>query len=201
MFDLNKNQVKFATKLGTVVTIFVLLTACSSKEIVNEASFIDHADYSDTSGNESPYVDQAELPVQEPKKVKQAKRSTVKKFKKKSATKPVAKKDRVEPETWRGDKLAASSFDEASLPAIGSVVNSQTPTPPAPPVEGLMADQSLDEPLFESETSTDYSGLILENWHYLLALLGLGLGSWLGYKLLRSRVGNRRKSKRGLVFN
>lgn len=199
MFDLNGNQTKIATKLGTAVTILVLLAACSSKEIVNESSEVDHANYADTAADVNPYVDQSELPVreQEEREIKKVKRSTVKKFKKKSARKPIAKKDRIERESVRTEKL---ELQEAALPAIGSIDNSQTPPTP-PPVDGLMADQTIDQPLFESETSTDYSGLILENWHFLLMFLGLGLGSWAGFKLFQKRFWNRRKSKRRLVFN
>jgi hypothetical protein len=195
MFDLNKKHLKIATKLGASVTILVLLAACSSKEIVNEAAVLEPIEYTDTAADQNPYIDQSELPVreQEAREISKSKRPAIKKNKKKSSRKPIARK-KIEKRQHieKRHEVAQQSFDsqieEAALPAIGSVDNTQPPVPPA-------------QALYETESSADFSGLILENWHYLLGLLALGLGSFFGFKFFQKRFLNRRKSKRRLVFN
>jgi hypothetical protein len=208
MFDLNKKHLKIATKLGASVTILVLLAACSSKEIVNEAAVLEPIEYTDTAADQNPYIDQSELPVreQEAREISKSKRPAIKKNKKKSSRKPIARK-KIEKRQHieKRHEVAQQSFDsqieEAALPAIGSVDNTQPPVPPAPPALDIGADSSADQALYETESSADFSGLILENWHYLLGLLALGLGSFFGFKFFQKRFLNRRKSKRRLVFN
>ncbi len=197
MFDLSTNSKKIATKIGASVTILVLFAACSSKQIVNEASVAEPVDYADTVADQNAYVDQSELPTREVEQRKVSQKRVAKKVKKARGGKKIARKTNKAVEKKEELKL-----DEATMPAIGSIENTNPPVPPPPPpAEELIAESSLNQPLFEDEGSMDFSGLILENWYYLLALLGLGAAGYFGFKAYQKRFSGRRKSKRRLVFN
>lgn len=196
MFDLNSNNTKIWAKIGSSVTILVLVAACSSKQVINEASIQDQqaAELTDTAADQNPYVDQAELPAreQEQKQVSH-KRSHAKKNHKRhvarKTVKPVEKREEVVKQ------------EEAALPAIGSVENSGGQMPPPPPPPELALGESLDQTAIDGATTMDFSGLILENWYYILGLILLGAGGWYGFKAYSKRGTSKRKSKRRLVFN
>jgi hypothetical protein len=185
MFDLNLNTAKIWTKIGASVTILVLVAACSSKQVINEASIQEPAQLNDTVADQNPYVDQSELPVreQEERKVTHKRASTKKKSHKRHvAHKPVKHEDQA-------------------AAAIGSIENTPSmPTPPPPP-EQTLGESTMDQQALEESTSLDFSGLILENWIWILGLIGLGTAGYLGFRFYSKRGSSKRKSKRRLVFN
>lgn len=188
------NQV---TKFGAMLTIIVLVSACSSKEIVNESNFDAPVDYVDQTQEQGIYVDNNEVlaTTELHSEANHLEKSLGKKAHNKVAQKKVRKALRLQAKvksiTQRHESVRSHQILEKNQSSesavIGSIEDINQVLPPPPPIAAT--------------TATVVAVWGFGNWPYfLLGLLGIGLGT-LGYKVISARGKVRRKSKRRLIFN
>ena len=184
---------KLWSTFGTAVTILVLASACSSKQVINESNLPmpieDEQEYTDSASDANPYIDRAEEPVRETKKLKKNKKS-----KKKSALLGKRKKKMIAKHQPAAPAIEESKFDESALAAAAGTVGGPDQMPPPPPImeeEAVLEDTSL---------SFDYFGWFFSNWYFFAALAGILGFAWLGTQFVYKKS-KKSKSKRKLVFN
>ena len=190
MFNLNKNSIP---KIGFVVTLFVLTTACAHQAVApanNESNAAysgptpeplsdveGYEQYSDPKPAEKSYL---------PKKAKAKKKGHKSAFKHKSLKKKISK--------------APNAPSETSQAAVmGSVEQMQPPAPPAPMPE-LTAEHSAMLTSVRTESQPVFQSLWEQAEDYLLYVL-MALGT-VGIVLVASRLERKRvKGRRKIVFN
>ena len=172
MFDLKKSSPLFVAKLGCAVTIFVLLSACSSEQVQMDVALIPPPIENVTHEPDSSVKPPTQIKSQG-KKSRRVARHKVKKH--------------------RGAALAQVAKAEVNGPppataASASVVDTVSPTLPIPaplPEELMIATPT--------EQSKDF-------WALWLGAIVLSTGGLLWFALRRTSVGGR-KSGRRLIFN
>lgn len=173
MFDLKKSSPLFAAKLGCAVTIFVLISACSSEHIQTDGALVPPP-----IENITP---EPGGPAQPP--------NNLKNFAKKSRR--VA---RHNVRKHRGTALAKVVKAEINGPppptaASASLTQAVSPTLPIP-AQALPEDLMISAP---TEQSKDF-------WALWLGAIVLATGGLLWFALRRDSVGGK-KSGRRLIFN
>jgi len=184
MIDLIPKPRNLATRIGIAVTVFGLLSACSSKQVINEVSMPEPVEYTDTVAHANPYVDKeleaTEAPVEKPITKRVAKSFKAKKGKAK-------RKNKIEEESVRP---VLGSIDQGKFPDEGIMegaasIAAPTSAPAVPMPMPLDLKSSVDQPLLVSDVVT--------NWYFLFGVIALGLAGWYSFA--------KRRGKRGLVFN